>query len=497
MNGRFAKKGDSRVFLAVLQLLLISACGSTDAKKVGATDNRPNIIWIIAEDLSPDLGCYGNRTVQTPNLDDLAGHGTRYTHAFATAPACSPSRTALITGYYQTGIGAHHMRYPDSLRPSLPTGLVPMHVQLKKGGYQTANIKTSDYGNGKTDWLFDYDPDTYGMSRWEELRSDRPFFARIALGLTHRVFGKDTLNPVAPDQVELPPYYPDHPIARQDWAGYLESVQLLDGQVHGILADLRERDLLENTLVFFFSDHGRPMSRGKNYLYESGLKIPLIIGTFDQKVKEEFLTDQRKDDRLISLIDLTATTLSLAGIDTRNLQGTPFLSRPESEQRQFVYGAVDRVGEIFFKSRSVRNRRFKYIRNFNHGFSVNSSATAYRRANHPIYHLLDILNGQGKLDEHQLRLVRPMEPEEFYDLENDPYELHNLINSTEWSGALTELRYELNLWMDGIDDKGMLEDSPEVIAAFKAYGVASQESRAEAIDRLRKEVETGLEQNEP
>ncbi|MDN5213436.1 sulfatase [Fulvivirgaceae bacterium BMA12] len=477
-----------RSSLYVLCAFLVLSCGRSDEKLTDLNTGSPNIVWIIAEDLSPDLACYGNRLVKTPAIDALAKQGTRYTNAFATAPVCSPSRTALVTGYYQDALGAHHMRYPDHLKPDLPDSIFPIQVLLEKHGYQTANIRSYP-GNGKTDWLFRYDADSYQHQHWDSLNNEKPFFARICLGLTHRGFSRDTINPVAPDVIKLPPYYPDHSVARKDWALYFESIQVLDKQVAHIVGDLQKRDLLKNTLIFFFSDHGRPMTRAKNYLYDSGLKVPLIISSYDPEIRKKYLDHTDTDERLLSLIDVNATTLRLAGLRSNPTQGIPFLGEPGADTRKYVFGAADRIGETFFKSRSVRSQRFKYIRNYHHDFSINSTATAYRKANHPIYHLLNILAAGDQLNPHQARLLKPMDAEELYDLQNDPYELNNLATNPESSASLESMREVLDHWISKIDDKGMLEDSPEIAAAFEEYGIKSHQRHREAIERLRLEVQ--------
>ncbi|SIQ98068.1 sulfatase family protein [Maribacter ulvicola] len=474
-------------FITCFLALVIILSGCNEVKNAVPEPKQPNIVWIIAEDMSQDLACYGNDLVKTPILDELASRGVRYQNAFANGPACSPSRTSLITGYYQNSIGAHHMRYPDSLRPDLPKGVEPIHILLKKKGYQVANI-TSGAGTGKTDWLFDYDPKTYDKSTWKELNKDAPFFARISLGLTHRKFARDKKNPVDPNKITIPPYYPDHAVTRNDWAGYYESIQLLDRQVGSIIDELKTNDLLDNTLIFFFSDHGRPMIRAKNFLYDSGLKIPLIVASYDQQIKEDLLPSQSVDESMLSLIDLSATTLNLAGETDYKTQGKPFLGHQNVADKKYVYGAVDRIGNIFLKSRTVRSKRFRYIRNYNNDLSINAATTAYRRANHPIYHLLNILNDRGELDAHQSKLVHKMEYEELYDVIYDPYELDNLALKPEWQNKLKDLSNNLDDWLKRIDDKGLYEDSEDIKRAFESYGKKTMAKQEKSIEKLHLEV---------
>src|SRR5690606_16777695 len=237
-----------------------------------------------------------------------------YENVFATGVACSPSRTALVTGFYQNTIGAYHMRYLEELKPALPDSVTPVHILMNELGYRTANIRSFP-GNGKTDWLFKYDPDTYDVEQWEDLvlseesgsaRSEgldsgqSPFFARINLRLTHRPFENDEINPIDPAEVKAPPYYPDHPVVRRDFVDYYESIQVMDRQVGQVLSDLRNHNLDKNTIIFFFSDHGRPMTRAKNYLYDSGIQVPLLITSLDEDLRTR-LKLQGHNESLFSL----------------------------------------------------------------------------------------------------------------------------------------------------------------------------------------------------
>ncbi len=235
---------------------------------VEGRQERPNILWLIAEDLSPDLGCYGTHHVHTPNIDRLAREGTRFTHAFATAPVCSASRSALMTSMYQTSIGAHQHR-TDPKGP-LPDGIRVITEQFREAGWFTCNqAGTNREQAGKTDLNFTAGELFDGID-WAERSSGQPFFAQVNFSETHRNFTRDPDRPVDPDQVDLPPYYPDHPVTRRDWADYLECAQNLDRKIGAVLARLEEEGLAEDTIVFFFGDHGRAHVRGKQFLYEGG-----------------------------------------------------------------------------------------------------------------------------------------------------------------------------------------------------------------------------------
>lgn len=449
---------------------------------------RPNILWIIAEDLSPDLGCYGNTLVKTPEVDFMASSGVRFTNVFTTAPVCTPSRTALASGMYQTSINAHHQRYPEELKNPLPGSILPLNELLRRGGYQTVNIKDVP-GTGKTDWSFKSEYSEYDYNKWDELVKDKPFFAVVNLRLTHRPFEHDTIHPVDPLRVQLPPYYPDHIVARKDWAHYLESVQLMDAQVGMVLDKIREMRRSENTIVFFFGDHGRPFERAKTFLYDSGLKIPLIIVCPEKLGWCEYLPKETINDQLLSSIDITATTLSIAGIPKPDyMQGRIIFGPLRDAPREYIYSAMDRMGEIFFKSRTIRNSQYRYIRNYHNDFSVISATTANWKATNPICHLMEILGNKDQLDSIQKKLVLSLPPEELYDIQKDSFELVNLALDPDYTSELENMRKKLEAWQEETRDYGMLDDSPGLIKYFNDYGTKSALLNGPAAKKLRDDV---------
>src|SRR5437764_1052349 len=249
------------------------------ALPVGAA-NKPNILWLIAEDLGPELACYGTQEVWTPNLDQLAREGVRYIRAYTTAPVCSASRSAFMTGMYQTTIGAHNHRSHRDDGYTLPAGVRVLPDILKEAGYFTANIVTLPApikfkGTGKTDWNFNLDHKPFESSDWSDLKSHQPFYAQINFQETHRKYHAP--KKADPAKVVIPPYYPDHPVTRADWAAYLDDASELDRKVGVILKRLEADGLADNTIVMFFGDHGQSHVRGKQFCYEEGLHIPLII----------------------------------------------------------------------------------------------------------------------------------------------------------------------------------------------------------------------------
>ncbi len=443
--------------------------------------NNPNILWILAEDFSPDLGCYDYPLVHTPNIDGLARKGVRFTRVFTTAPVCAPSRTALATGMYQTSINAHHMRYPDSLKNQLPSEVIPLNELMRRRGYQTAKI-IDNPGKGKEDWSFRSDLAHYDLVRWDSLSVDKPFFGVVNLRLTHRPFERDSVHPIDPNLVDIPPYYPDHDVSRQDWAAYLETAQILDQQVGQVIDELAIRNLDENTIVFFFADHGRPMSRGKNSHFDSGNHIPLVIYCPPALSWNEFLPAGTTNDDLISAIDITATSLAIAGADKPTwMQGRVFLGNSKEEARDYIFCASDRIGESHRTLRSVRSKDYKYIRNFNPGWSMNATATAYRKAMHPIYHLLNIYHERDLLTPAQYVLVDTFPEELLFNVLEDPFEINNLIQSPKHQEVLEDMRQQLKDWQMRTTDHGMNPDTEALQEAFKDYAKTSHERYQEKI----------------
>lgn len=475
----------SRYLLPIVSLLLILLVGCA----ADGGERRPNIVWIIAEDLSQDLGAYGNDRVNTPHIDRLAREGMKFTHIFTAAPICTPSRTALGVGMHQGSIDAHHMRYPDRLKLALPQGVQTMNDHLQENGYVTANIHDAP-GTGKVDWSFKADLSSqFEYEHWDDLaRQNEPFFAQVSISYTHRPFPE--VDDTAVDEaIEIPPYYPDHPVARSDFSRYYKSIERLDTEVGNVLSALERRGMRENTIVFFFSDHGRPMPRGKSFHYDSGIRIPAIIHIPSEVEPPPQYQPGATTNQLISAIDFSATSLALAGIEKpSSMHGRVFWGEAAESDREYIYSAVDRTGESHFKSRAIRSRRYKFIRNYRHDFSINQMATAYRRAHHPIYHLLNILNEKNRLTPAQAYLVDDLPAEELYDLEKDPFEINNLANDPNYQDVKNELENRLEAHLEEVGDQGLGSDSEQIVQVFEAYGEQSYQQRKEDIARLHQQV---------
>ncbi len=425
-----------------------------------AAPARPNILWLIGEDLSPDLGCYGNRDVRTPNLDGLASQGRLYRHAYSTAPVCSPSRSAFCTGMYQIAFVAQHHRSHRDDGHKLPAGIRIISDRLREAGYFTANVvqlpaSAGFRGTGKTDWNFCHDSKPYDSTKWNDLKSHQPFYAQVNFQETHRIYKKAAQNPTDSAKLSLPPYLPDHPVAREDWALYHDSMMALDAKV-GVVLDLLEKDgLRDNTIVFFFGDNGRECFRGKCTAYEAGCAVPLMVRW------PALCPPRSSSDELVSLIDVTATTLALAGVMLpKEMHGQPFLG-PSSKRREFIFTARDRLDESLDRVRTVRDARFKLIRNFEPQRPYIQPMPYLDRTN-PNYALMRQLQAEGKLNAAQMKFMAASRPvEELYDLQNDPFELKNLVESQEHRETLARLRTGLNQWIEQTNDSGRIPEDSE------------------------------------
>lgn len=463
----------------------------TSAFAQDRVQGKPNILWLIGEDLGPELSCYGHPEVWTPNLDRLAEEGVRYTKAYTTAPVCSPSRSAFMTGMYQTTIGAHNHRSHRDDGYRLPDGVRLLTDRFRAAGYFTANIvhltdnpdEKFYRGTGKTDWNFYYEGEPFDTDRWEQLRSRQPFFAQINFSETHRGGSWDTAHlniqkTADPEKVVVPSYYPDHPITRHDWAQYLNAAMALDKKV-GYVLELLERDgLAENTIVIFFGDNGRAMVRGKQWPYESGLHVPLIIRMPASQNPTEGYAPGSASGQLISTLDITATSLSLAGIDRPALlQGRVFLGDDIDSPREYVFGGRDRGDETVDRIRTCRDRRFRYIRNY-YPERPFLQLNRYKEWTYPVIALMRDLFQKGKLNDIQARLLAPTRPpEELYDLQTDPYEVRNLADSPDHREIKARLSAALDTWIQETNDQGRTPEPPEIPAYWEERAKESYESR--------------------
>lgn len=447
--------------------------------------SKPNILWLIAEDFGPHLGCYGTTQVWTPNLDRLAAEGMRFTRAFTTAPVCSASRSALMTGMYQTTIGAHHHRSHLTDGYTLPAGVRVLTDWLRDAGYFTANVvklpAPADFpGAGKTDWNFTYAGRPFDSDQWSDLKSRQPFYAQVNFQETHRSYKEIKVGRASfpaprradPAKVDLPPYYPDHPVARADWANYLDAATELDRKIGQILAQLERDGLADNTVVIFFGDNGAAHVRSKQWCYESGLSVPLLIRWPKGLAAPAGFQAGTVSDRLIEAIDLTATSLVLAGATPPPaMQGRAFLGGRAAPPREYAFGARDRCDETVDRIRTVRDARYRYIRNFMPERPL-LQYNGYKETTYPMIALIRRLHTEGKLDAIQEVLMAPRKPvEELYDLETDPHEIRNLADSPapEHQAARRRLAAVLEKWIEDTADQGRTPEPPEIAAYWDKY----------------------------
>ena len=472
-------------FMAFAVLVLLACPGNA---RLLAEQDRPNIVWIVVEDMSLPFGCYGEKDIHTPNVDALARAGLRFDRAFVTAPVCSTCRSAMITGMYQTSIGAHHHRSGRGQQKIvLPAGVKPVPLLFQQAGYFTANgsftgmldkvaSREAPRKAGKTDYNFQYDQSIYDSHHFSHRQEGQPFFAQYQLrgGKGRNI---PTPRPIAAADVTLPVYYPDDEVIRQDWALYLNSVMNTDLEVGRILKQLADAGELERTFIFFLTDHGISHVRGKQFMYEEGMRIPLVVrgpGIEAGQVRPD----------LVLQIDLAATSLALAGIEIpTRMQGVDLLA-DDYQPRKYIVSARDRCDETVDRMRAVRTENFKYIRNF-YPQRPYLQPNAYKD-NKPIIRQMRTLHAADRLDQYQSLILAPVRPaEELYDLRSDPDELVNLAFSRKGRRVLAEHQAMLNDWIVQSGDQGA---TPETDAMYdsdmKVYLDAMKTRRPERFEEI-------------
>lgn len=452
------------------------------------TSKRPNILWLVGENVSHDLGCYGAKTVHTPNLDRLAAEGVRFTNVFSTNPACAPSRSAFMLGMYQTTTDTHHMRSHRGDDFRLPQGVRLMTHRLQDAGYFTANLKTAGghaVGTGKLDLNFVNEGPIYQGDDWTALKARQPFFAQInSHEVEYDIYDRQSakkervewvgerehVKHATPENVTPPPYYPDHPLVREEWARYLNSVSGMDVRIGWVLDQLRRDGLEDDTIVIFFADNGRLEPRGIHWCYDCGLRVPMIIRWPKNFPPPSGCEPGSVNEQIVSLIDVTATTLDLAGIAKPALmQGRVILGAHADPRRRFAFAARDRIDETVQRIRSVHDTRYHYIRTFTEGPTF-ASLNRYKEKCFPILPLMREMWAKGELTGAPLALMQRTGPcEELYDTKADPHEVHDLIDSVkpEHREALAGLRAALDTWMAESGDRGGIPEAPEVFAPFE------------------------------
>ena len=469
--------------LACLLAIVLASQLST----VIAAPKLPNILWLVGENVALDLGCYGQQNVRTPNLDKLAAEGVRYTKVFATSPVCAPSRSCFMVGMYQTTTDTHNMRSHRSDDFRLPAGVRPVTHWLKDAGYFTANIKQvggHEVGTGKLDLNFVNEGPIYMSDDWSQLKSSQPFFTTVnSMEVEYDIYdrksgskprvewvGEREHEQIATEaNVTPPPYYPDHPVVRQEWARYLNSVSGMDKRIGQVLEQLRNDGLEDDTVIIFFADNGRLEARGIHWCWDSGIHVPMIIKWPKNFPAPPQYKPGTVSDQVISLLDLTATTMSIAGVSRPALmQSRVFLGEQADPPRQLAFSARDRIDETVNRIRSVHDGRYHYLRNFMPEVSF-TSLNRYKEKCFIVKPLMRELQAEGKLGGAPLSIMASRLPEEeLYDIETDPYELHNLAKSVqpELKEVLLKMRSALETWIIETNDRGRAPEPPEVVKPF-------------------------------
>ncbi|MCH8863594.1 MAG: sulfatase [Proteobacteria bacterium] len=451
-------------------------------------DERPNILWLTVEDISPLIGAYGYDDISTPNIDALAKEGVLYSNAYVTAPVCAVMRSALLTGIFSSSQGTQHMRNEAILSPEIKT----YPKLMIEAGYYATNPGKTDYQGLAAKEIWNSSPANY-QSRPDK---SKPFMHVINHRGTHESQASD--DPGRYDIAKLssfPPYYPDTEKARRVWASHLQQISEMDGWVGEQLAELEASGEAENTIVFFYSDHGSGLPRGKRWAYDSGLKIPLIVRMPDKWKHLMPNAAGSQTDELISTIDLTATVLNLAGVPTPEyMQGRAFLGENLPPERSYIHAHRDRMDERYELIRAVKDKRFKYIRNYE-----------YWKPHLQFNQYAELNKWSGIMEEIRRVYAEPNPPaviewffetkpvEELYDTQNDPHELVNLASDPNYAAKLAELRAEAVRWRKSSRDLGVI---PEQILLDRrgqegeySYGLHNQASieRAwEVLDNLHK-----------
>lgn len=438
----------TRWFALVFAALLCSCSSAPE---------RPNILWISSEDNGPHLGAYGDAYATTPNLDALAERGMIYANAWSNAPVCAPARTTLISGMYPTSLGAQHMRS----MVSLPAGAKMYPQYLREAGYYASNNVKEDYNLVKPGQVWD---ESSKEAHWRKRAPGQPFFSIFNFTTTHESQIRKRPHEAVhdPASVPLPAYNPDTPESRQDWAQYHDKMTEMDAQAGDVLAQLAEDGLEEDTIVFYWGDHGPGMPRSKRMVYDSGLHVPLIIYVPPKyrHLAPESWSEGGSTDRLVSFVDFAPTVLSLIGIEPpEQMQGHAFLGPHAAPEQDAIFGFRGRMDERYDMVRAARDKRYIYIRQYNphkiygqyvqYMFQTPTTATWHR------------LYAEGKLTPPMTYFWETKPFEELYDLQEDPDETKNLIDSPELAAVADKLRAALDAQLAEIRDIGFLPE-PEL-----------------------------------
>ena len=434
--------------------MLVACAMALIAVTVQAAD-RPNILWVSSEDNGPALGCYGDPDAKTPHLDALAKRAVIYRNCWSNAPVCAPARTTIITGMFCPSTGSEHMRS----EVPLPAGMQMFPQYLRAAGYYCSNNVKEDYNLTKRGKVWD---DSSNKAHWRNRTPGQPFFSVFNFTTTHESQVRKRPHQFAhsPGEVRVPGYHPDLPEVREAWAQYHDQMTEMDTQVGKVLAELEKDGLTDDTIVVYFGDHGPGLPRCKRSPCNSGLRVPLIVHIPDkfQSLRPEGYAAGATLDRPVSFVDLAPTMLSLVGLEAPvPMQGRAFAGLHSKEPREFQFGYRARMDERLDLTRSVRWKNWVYVRNFMPHKTAGQFQTYMYET--PMMQAWKMANDEGKLAPEHARFFQPDAPEELYDLETDPAEVHNRAADATCQTELLKLRRVLHNWQLEIGDVDMLPEA--------------------------------------
>ncbi|MCX7824489.1 MAG: sulfatase-like hydrolase/transferase [Verrucomicrobiae bacterium] len=436
-------------------ILALTTVALSWASAHGETARLPNILWLTCEDTGPELGCYGDRYAHTPNLDRLAARGLRYRACWSNAPVCAPARTAIISGVYPTATGSEHMR---SMLP-MPAFMKMYPQFLREAGYYCTNNSKEDYNLQKPSGVWD---ESSGKAHYKNRRPGQPFFAIFNNTVTHESGIRRRPHTLAhdPAKVRIPAYHPDTPEVRRDWAQYYDNITTMDTWAGERLQELADAGLADDTIVFFYGDHGSGMPRSKRWPYNSGLHVPLIV-FIPEKFKHLAPPEYKAggvSERLVAFVDIAPTLLSLVGIQPPDwMHGRPFMGRHIAAAPEFLFGFRSRMDERYDCVRAARDQRYVYLRHFM-PHRIYGQHLAYMFET-PTTQVWKKLYDEGKLNAPQTFFWEPKPVEELYDLETDRDEVKNLAGSPEHQPILQRMRAALHEWQLQTRDIGLLTEA--------------------------------------
>ena len=446
--------------------------------------NPPNILWLSTEDIGPHLGCYDDPDAITPTLDQLAAHGIRYSNAFTVAPVCAVNRTGIITGMYPTTLGMHNMReggegVAGSIKPLLPDAIIPFPKLLQKAGYYCTNNSKEDYNFRNKDGIWNESSKT---AHWKKRPEDTPFFSVFNYTRTHegsgrhvsknRDFVQASLDPKHrrdPDKVQIPPYHPDTPVVRKTWAHYHELITVMDGWVADHLQALKDEGIADNTIVFFWSDHGTGLPRNKRWALDSGLHVPLIVHV-PEKLREKLgIESGVVEDQLINSIDLGPTVLNLLGVEVPEImQGQAFLGPDQKPEREYIFAARNRMDERYDPNYVVRDKQYLYVRHYMPWKPFYQYTNTAEKGT--ILQEFRRLEKAGELKGDTAWFIAKEKPAEvLFDTHTDPHNIKNLARDEDYKDVIDELSTAHRKWQKDSGDMGLLPEH-ELVMLEKEFG---------------------------